>query len=79
MAEPLHTQKKGNSLVIWTIVILVVIVAFFGVWKFLNSAKPVPTHPPGITHSIPVGGKVMDGVFHPTPVKPESAATRWRI
>ena len=81
MAEALHTRKQGNSLALWLIVVVIAGVVFFGIWKFLNSQRNVETHPPGmITHSTPVGGEILDGVYHPVPtVKGEPRSDRWKI
>ena len=82
MAEPLHTQKRGNSLALWAIVIIIAIAVFFGIWMFLNSHRDVKKHPPvgTVTHSTPVGGVVLDGVFHPSDGDGgELDSIRWRI
>jgi hypothetical protein len=81
MATPqLHTQKRGNGIALWAIVVVIAGIVFYGIWLFLSSQKHVPTHPPGaVLHSTPVGGRVQDGVFHPTELTPDSEATRWRI
>jgi|KBSMisStandDraft_5_1062788.scaffolds.fasta_scaffold2965185_1 hypothetical protein len=81
MAEALHTRKQGNSLALWIIAVVTAGVIFFGTWNFLNSQPGVETHPPGkITHSTPVGGAVLDGVYHPVPIpKTEPRSDRWKI
>jgi hypothetical protein len=79
MAETLHPQKVGNSLAVWAVVTVVAALVLYGIWTFLKSEKHAPNHPPGITHSRPVGGKVQDGVFHPSLIGSDSEAIRWRI
>jgi len=81
MVEPLHTRKRGDSLAAWLIALLVAAVVFWGVWYFLNSQGQVSKHPKvgQITHSTPVGGSTLDGVYHPLPSSGEPLSTRWRI
>jgi len=81
MAQPLHTRKRGNSLAVWTIGIIVLGLIFYGIWVFLNSQGQVRKHPAvgAITHSRPVGGEVLDGVFRSSPANGSPGLTRWRI
>jgi hypothetical protein len=81
MAQPLHTRKRGNSVAVWAIAIIVAGLVFYGIWMFLNSQGQVRKHPGVgvITHSTPVGGKVLDGVFRSSPVDSDLDITRWRI
>jgi hypothetical protein len=68
MAQALHTHKRGNSVVVLAIAVVIAGIVFFGIWEFLKASG----HPKGprigvITHSRPVGGKVEDGVFRSLP------------
>lgn len=68
--KQLHTRS-------WAILIMVV---FFGILLFFTSQDRSRTRPKvRITHSTPVGGKVLDGVFHPTPVVLPDSFNLWRI
>ena len=78
MAERLHTRKRGNSLAVWAILVIIAGVVFYGIWAFPNSQHHVTNHPHAITHSTPVGGELLDGVFHPT-LGVEAGSTHWHI
>jgi len=81
MAEPLHTRKMGNSLAVWAISVVVAVLIFCGIGVFLNSHGEVRRHPRvgKITHSIPVGGEIQDGVFRSSPPDAAVNISRWRI
>jgi len=81
ISEPLHTRKRGNSLAVWLIGVLIAAVVFWGIWYFLNSRGQVSKHPKvgAITHSTPVGGTVLDGVYHTLPSSDGPLSTLWRI
>jgi hypothetical protein len=80
MAERLHTRKRGNSLAVWAITVIVAGLVFYGIWVFLSSHGQVRRHPPGIiTHSTPVGGTLEDGVFRSGTQEADPYFTRWRI
>jgi hypothetical protein len=80
MAEPLHTRKRGNSVAVLAIGIIIAGLVFYGIWMFLNSQGHVRKHPPGvITHSTPVGGTVQDGVYRSSPGDVDLNISRWRI
>jgi hypothetical protein len=81
MAQPLPTRKHGNSLAVWAIGIIVVGFIFCGIRVFLNSQGQLTKHPPvgAITHSTPVGGEVLDGVFRSSPSNGDPGLTRWKI
>jgi len=78
MAELLHTRKRGNSLAILTIAVVVAALLFWGISRFLTSHREVRRTPGVITHSTPVGGKTEDGVFRALPER-ELGLIRWQI
>jgi len=81
MALPLHTRKRENWVAVWAIAVIVAGLIFFGARVFLTSQAQVGKHLPlgAITHSTPVGGKVLDGVFRSSPDDDNLNITRWRI
>lgn len=81
MAQELHTRKLGNSVAMWAIFILIAAIVFFGIWEFLSSEGHNSTRQKvgTITHSTPVGGELLDGVFHPQPEIVVQNSDRWHI
>jgi hypothetical protein len=79
MAEVLHTRKRGNSLAIVAVAVVVAALLLWGIWTFLNSHREVRRNPGTITHSTPVGGKIEDGVFRSLPQSEEPGLIRWQI
>lgn len=65
--------KRGTSLAIWIIAIIVLGIVFWGVWYFLSGEHHPATRNAGAAMRsqvqgetiLPVGGEMMDGVFHP--------------
>ena len=71
MARDTTDVKRGTPLAIWAVAIIVLGLVFWG--HFLKaSSGPARTNPSAATHPpphpqtvIPVGGDLIDGVFHP--------------
>jgi len=76
--EPLHIRKRGDSLAVWAVLIIIL----WGIWTLRNSEDRGVHRPPrigDIIHSTPVGGTLKDGIFHPQRVDEDLGSIRWRI
>ena len=75
------SRKRGTSLAVWLILLLAAAIIFWGIWAYLNSQGQARKHPrvSAITHSMPVGGQTLDGVFHPAPGIGILHSTHWQI
>jgi len=65
----------------WAILVIVAVVIFWGNRMLSTFQGHVRTRSKVgvITHSTPVGGELLDGVFHPTPSDGALDSIRWRI
>lgn len=64
---PASGSNSGNSLAALLLVAVVAALVFWGVWTWLKRSEHPAWRAPGQSqsHSLPVGGRLRDGVFHP--------------
>ncbi len=58
--ERVGMRVKGNDLTRWVIAVLLIVLLFFGIWRFLNrSRKTAPNHPGAVSELIDSSARLL--------------------